>query len=128
MNVNIVYFINNLKFNLSRKNFYFDINVSIQLLKLLHLFQKLNVIRRFIQITPKRYRIFTSWSNQTSPSNLIKTHYRGLNPIVLKLSALKILKTQTFNSYLILNTSKGVMTHVDAVNARVGGTLLCTVY
>ena len=57
----------------------------------------------------------------------IKIHYRGLNPIKLKVSALKLLKTRTFTSYLILNTPKGVLTHQEALQASVGGTLLCTI-
>jgi len=50
-----------------------------------------------------------------------------LNPIKLQLNSLKILKTQTFNSHLILNTSKGILTHKEAVTAKVGGTLICTI-
>jgi len=112
---------------MSRKNFFFDVNVNNNLLNFISLLYKLNVIRRFIKITPKTYRIFTSWRDKHSTSIFIKLHNRGLNPIKLKLASLQILTTQTFNSHLILNTSKGVLTHKEAINAKVGGTLICTI-
>jgi ribosomal protein S8 len=113
---------------MARKNFFFDILVNAKLLNFISLLYKLNVIRKFIKITPKQYRIFTCWRDKHTTSVSIKLHSRSLNPIKLKLNSLRILKHQTFNSNLILNTSKGLLTHQEAINAKVGGTLICTLF
>jgi ribosomal protein S8 len=127
LNLNFVHFFNHLKLTVARKAFFFDIFVNKNLLNLLNLLYKLNVIRRFSKITPKKYRIFPMWRDTYSTSTSIKLHYRALNPIKLNLKALYLLKMSTFNSHILLNTPKGVLTHNEAILARVGGTLICTI-
>jgi len=128
LKLNFVHFFNHLKLNIARKAFFFDVNINKDLLNLLNLLYKLNVIRRFTKLTMKTYRIFPSWRDTYSTSTSIKLHYRSLNPIKLNLNSLHLLKNQTFNSHLLLNTSKGILTHKEAITAQVGGTLICTIF
>lgn len=127
LQLNFVYFFNHLKLNIAKKAFFFDIHVNTSLVKLIDILYKLNVIRRFTKLTSKTYRIFPSWRDTYSTSVSIKLHYKSLNPVKLNLSSLRILTTETFNSHLLLNTPKGILTHKDAISAKVGGTLICTI-
>ena len=128
LNLNFVHFFNHLKLNIARKSFFFDIHVNKNILNLIGLLYKLNVIRRFTKLNTKTYRIFPSWRDTYSTSTSIKVHYRSLNPIKLHLNSLHLLKIQTFNSHLLLNTPKGLLTHKEAILAKVGGTLICTIF
>ena len=127
LTLNFVHFFNHLKLNIARKSFFFDICVNNSILTLLNILYKLNVIRRFTKLTLKTYRIFPTWRDTYSTSNSIKLHYRSLNPIKLSLKSLRLLKTHSFNSHILVNTSKGLLTHNEAIVAGVGGTLICTI-
>jgi ribosomal protein S8 len=52
---------------------------------------------------------------------------RGYNRIQLQLGALRILTQQTYNTNLILSTSKGILTHQQAIKANVGGFLILSI-
>ena len=51
--------------------------------------------------------------------------YQKKTPLKLSYKALLILKLYTFNSYMILSTDKGLMTHQEALKFRIGGHLIC---
>ena len=126
--LNYTYFINHLKLNIARKNYFFDIKVNNKILKLIKVLYKLNIIRRFVLITPYKYRIYTSWFDKHSSLLNLKNYSRTSNPIRIRLQSLNILKTNTHNSYLILSTSKGLLTHQEAIQYKVGGFLICTIF
>lgn len=121
------YLINHLKLNIARKNYFFDIKVNVKLLGLINLLHKLNIIRRFVLITPFKYRIYTNWFDKQASILKLKNYNRALNPIRIKLQALTILNQHTYNSQLILSTSKGLLTHHEAIKAKVGGFLVCSI-
>ena len=127
-NLDYAYFINHLKLNIARKNYFFDVKVNRKVTRLIKILYKLNVIRRFVIITPYKYRIYTSWFDRNSNALKLKNYSRALNPIRLKLRSLNILKFNTYNSYLILSTSKGLLTHQEAIKEKVGGFLICTIF
>lgn len=126
--LNYTYLINHLKLNIARKNYFFDIKVNNKILKLIKVFHKLNIIRRFVLVTPYKYRIYTAWFDRYSSVLNLKNYSRASNPIRIKLQSLNILKTNTYNSYLILSTSKGILTHHEAISNKVGGFLICTIF
>ena len=43
-----------------KENFFFEVIVNEKILKFINLLYKLNVIRRFVRVTPKKYRIYTA--------------------------------------------------------------------
>jgi len=126
--LNYTYLINHLKLNIARKNYFFDIKVNNKILKLIKVFYKLNIIRRFVLITPYKYRIYTTWFDRHTNVLNLKNYSRASNPIRVRLESLTILKTNTYNSYLILSTSKGILTHQEALYHKVGGFLICIIY
>lgn len=125
--INYNYVITHLKLNIARRSFFFDIHVNNKILSFLTILYKLNVIRRFSKLTPKKYRIFLFWRDNSISNTRIKVYNRGSNRIQLQLSALRILTQQTYNTNLILSTSKGILTHQQAIKANVGGFLICSI-
>lgn len=125
--INYNYVITHLKLNIARRSFFFDIYVNNRILSFLTILYKLNVIRRFSKLTPKKYRIFLFWRDNSINNTRIKIYNRGSNRIQLQLSALRILTQQTYNTNLILSTSKGILTHQQAIKANVGGFLICSI-
>jgi len=126
--LNYTYLINHLKLNIARKNYFFDIKVNNKILKLIKVFYKLNIIRRFVLLTPYKYRIYTTWFDRYSSILNLKNYSRTSNPIRIRLNSLNILKTNTYNSYLILSTPKGILTHQEAIHYKVGGFLICIIF
>ena len=52
------FFVNQLKINIAQQNFYFDCIMNTKVKKFLKILYKLGVVRRFIQLNPKRFRVF----------------------------------------------------------------------
>lgn len=125
--INYNYFITHLKLNISRRSFFFDIYINNKLISFLKVLYELNVIRRFSKLTPKKYRIFLFWRNNSVNTTTIKLYNRSSNRIQLHLNALRVLTQQTYNTNLILSTSKGILTHQQAIKANVGGFLICSI-
>lgn len=122
-----VFFANQLKINIARRNFFFETIVNEKILKFINLLYRLHIIRRFVRITTKRYRIYTAWIGQRSTLLRLRCYSRTFNPIRVSYKALLVLKSYTFNSYLILNTPQGLITHHEALSLRTGGVLICTI-
>lgn len=125
--MNYTYFVNHLKLNIARHNFSFDVCVNTKVLRFVNILYKLRVIRRFMQITPKKYRIYTAWIGRHPNALTLKCYSRGLNPICIRYKSLLILQHNVFNSHIILDTSRGLMTHQEAIKAKVGGFLVCII-
>jgi ribosomal protein S8 len=124
---NYFHFINHLKLSIARKNFSFLVVVNIQTVKLMSLFQKLNIIRGFYKVSSNKYVVFNSWNTLTPNSIKIKSYSRSSSPIKFKLDTLKVLKKHTFRSFIVLNTTKGILTHQEALRHKVSGSLICII-
>lgn len=96
-------------------------------MKFIDLLYRLNFIRRYIRLTTKKYRIYTAWNGHMSTLNSIRVYRRAANPVRISLNALMILTTHTYASHLILNTSKGLITHREAIKRRTGGILVAII-
>jgi ribosomal protein S8 len=110
---------------LARKDLFYEVIVNDQTHELMLLLFRLNVIRRYVKLAPKRYRIYPSWTNNRSSNVRLKCYSRGVNPICLSIKSLKILRVSHGTSELILSTTEGIITHHDALRLNVGGALMC---
>ena len=110
---------------LARKDLFYEVIVTEQTLELMLLLFRLNVIRRYIRLAPKRYRIYPSWISNRSSSVKLRCYSRGVNPITLSIKSLKVVRQCHGASDLILSTTRGVITHHEALRYNVGGALMC---
>lgn len=122
---------NHYKIHVAQKRIYFDMVVTKQVLPILHLFCKLNIVRRFFFFKDsgaleKKVRVFPFYSRLQAHGAQLRLHFHKTHPVTIQLKALKLLTKRTGHSSLILNTSKGLITHHEALKLGVGGVLVYT--
>ena len=122
-----VHFVGHLKLCIARRNLYFETYLTTRTLRFLKLLYHLNVVRRYLRITSKKYRIYTNWFGLNSPALRLKFYTRCSSPITLSYKSLLVLTQSTFTSHIILSTSYGLMTHKQAIQAHTGGILICII-
>ena len=126
LRLDYTFFINQLKINLAQKSFFFDTITNLKVLNFIKLLYKLGVVRRYLKVSSKKYRIFPNWVGNRSTLALIK-FFQKKTPIKLSYKALKLLNLYTFSSYILLNTDNGLLTHNEALQRRKGGQLVCII-
>lgn len=123
-----VYLLNQLKFAAAKKNYFFTIRASNKLIPLLTLLRKLNLIRRFTIKTSKTWYVFPTYNRTSKPIRLIKNYTRAVNPISLKKHSLLLMRRSLGATTLILETNRGLVTHNEAIEWGLSGTLLFIIY
>ena len=123
-----LYLLNQLKFAVAKKNYYFLIRYSSKMKPLLNLFYKLNLIRRFTFKSTTLCYIFPTYNRLNKPIRYIKNYYRSVNPITLKKHSLLLMRRSLGAATVVLETSKGVLTHREALSLGIGGTLLFIIF
>jgi len=126
LRLDYTFFINQLKINLAQKSFFFDTITNLKVLNFIKLLYKLGVVRRYLRVSAKKYRIFPNWVGNRSTLARIK-FFQKKTPIKLSYKALKLLNLYTFSSYILLNTDNGLLTHSEALQRRKGGQLVCII-
>jgi hypothetical protein len=58
--VDYQFFINHFRCSLAQKNNFFEVAVTTRTIRLIHLLYNLGIIRRFIKLTNKKYRIYVA--------------------------------------------------------------------
>lgn len=119
------YTINHIKFTLARKALYgriIDTRKSYNLLKLL---TQLHVIRRFHKGPDNTLIFYPAYDSRCVRTHNIKMFYKNKTHLYFKYKSLQVLKNSLLSSYFILETSRGLMTHHDALKHRVGGFVVC---
>ena len=109
---------------MKRQHYYFILHLTRRNLSFLKLLRQLNLIRRFYHITPTQLKVFPTY-NLRSPRPRIKPYYRTRSRLVIRLAALRLLHQSLGNSLLVLETHKGVITHKEALQLKIGGVLIC---
>jgi ribosomal protein S8 len=111
-----VYLLNQLKFAVAKKNYFFIIRSTGKIKPLLQLFYKLNIIRRFTFKSSNLCYVFPNYSRINKPIRSIKKH------------SLLLMRRSLGAATLILETSRGVLTHQNALKLGIGGTLVFIIF
>tara|TARA_B100000795_G_scaffold121608_1_gene90512 strand:- start:409 stop:879 length:471 start_codon:yes stop_codon:yes gene_type:complete len=123
-----VYLLNQLKFAVAKKNYFFTIRASVKMKPLLILFYKLNIIRRFTFKSSSLCYVFPNYTRTNKPIRYIKNYYRSVNPIFLKKHSLLLMRRSLGAATMVLETSYGVITHQNALTLGVGGILVFIIF
>ena len=122
------YFLNQLKVTSSQKKLYFDVRITTKTRTLASLLVRLNVIRRFHILNREVYRVYPAYTRFRKYTRPIKGFTRSNGRHRFKLQTLQVLNLNTPNTYYILETTQGLMTHKEALRLKLGGLLLLVVY
>lgn len=117
-------FLNLLTISSLKKSLYFDVHMTSKLRRLASLLLSLNVIRRFHRLNSSTYRVFPSYTRYRRYARKYKTYTRLKGRIQLQAKAIRLLNINTPHSYYVLDTSRGVVTHKEALKFGIGGVLL----
>ena len=118
------HFVNHFKIATSKKSLCYDVHVTSRAQMLLTLFCDLNLIRRFKKLPNSYYRIYPAYTRYRYRTRTVKTYLRSSHYLTLSLKVLKLININTPYSYIILETSRGLMTHKDAIKHQIGGRLV----
>ena len=120
------FFLNHFKISIASKVFFFDLRIKRKFTPFLNLLYKLNIVRRYCFIKKGVVRVYPNWIGENSTLKKVR-FFQKKTPLALTLNSLHILKTYSSNSYIILNTPKGLITHHEAMRLRTGGKLVCLI-
>lgn len=121
------HFLNQLKLGSSKKSMYFDTRITAKTKPIALLLQKLNILRRFCKLKGGLYRVFPAYSRYRRLARTITFYTKSSGRIVLTYKSLRILNINSPHSYYVLETSKGLMTHKEALRLKLGGLLLLVI-
>lgn len=121
------YLVNHINILTSSKQRWALIVFNKKLLRLLILFKRLGFINSSLIVSKKNKRLKLTpflYKNSTffKGVRLISTPSKAF---IIKLKSLRLLNQSLRESLLILETSRGILTHKEALKLRVGGRLLC---
>jgi len=120
------FFINQLKINIAQQQFYFDCIMNTQVKVFVKVLYRLGVVRRFIRLNDKRFRVYPNWVGGRSTLKSIR-FFQKKTPLKISYKTLRLLKYYTFSSTLLLETDLGLITHQEATKRKVGGNLVCLI-
>ena len=122
------HFLNRLKLGSAGRRLYFDVRLTTKTKTLASLLKSHNLLRRFHRLEGDTYRIFPTYTRYRRHARSTKTYARVKGRIRLTLNSIRLLNINAPHTYYILETSKGLMTHKDALRYKVGGLLLLIIH
>lgn len=115
---------NHFRWNLARRNHWFDVPVTTRSLCFMRLLYRLGMIRRLLKLTNKRYRVYIAWNSYKGVFPTFRTYSTPSQTFIMNVHALQIACTYIGYSHIILSTSKGLLTHKEARYHNVGGVIV----
>ena len=112
----------------ANKKVFYDLPAFQKIKNLLLPLKKIGIIRNFIFLSTGEVRIFIMYSRFYHMSRKFKFYLKKSNFIMFTHKTLKILSINTFSSTFLLNTTKGFLFHKEALNKKIGGKLIFSVF
>ena len=124
---NYSYLISSLNIIISKKSRFIKIKSNLKLLKLIMVLKKLGLINSFIILNYKinLIKISPFFYKNTTFFKLIKLISASSKKFSIRLKALKLINFSLGEAILLIETSKGILTHKEAIRLNTGGFLLC---
>jgi ribosomal protein S8 len=126
-NYYISFLVNHIKMNSAKKNLKFELLYTKKIFLFLKFLKSINYIYKFNVFLKKKklyIMIFLYYFNRLSFVKNFKIISKPLKNYFISFSSLLLLTKRTSNSIYILSTSKGFLTHTEAIHQRTGGILL----
>lgn len=123
------FLINHVNIVASKKHRWITIQLTKKSLRLLPLFKKYGLVNSSLMVCPKKKTFKISpFVYKGSPFfkgvRLISTPSKVFT---IKIKTLNILTKSLGSTILLIETSRGVVTHSEALKLNIGGRLLCTI-
>ena len=124
------YIFNQLQISAKGRRYSFNVRLTKAIKPVLRLLQALNVVRRFHRFAKGSniYRVFPTYSRFRKSGRTLRVYTSKRGRVTLSYQSLRLLNFNCPNSYYILETSKGIITHKDAIRHKQGGLLLAILH
>jgi|688.fasta_scaffold143995_2 ribosomal protein S8 len=128
-----VYLLSQLRINTAKHNFFFKVSIGVRDVEMLNLLVSRGIVRRFykLHVTKTNKLMYLIYPNYTKLNNTnlkLTPLARNKGHISMTLNALKIINIASGGSSFILKTTKGLLTHQEAIKAGLGGVVVCFIY
>lgn len=126
-NFSISYLINLININKMHKNLYFEIIYTKKIYNFLNFLKKHNVIYKYILIkndNKTKIKIYLYYYKNKTIFNNFKLISKPSHKINTSLHSLRLLDKKSGSSVFIISTSKGFITHKEALKNQISGYLV----
>ena len=123
-----IYTVNMIKLAAARRLLAVRMNVTPRVLSFLRLLRALNVIRRFVFLSPSRVAVVPSYVHMKPRVRHLKMLLRPGRRVMLSAKSLSVLQSRSGLTLFILETRQGLMTNFEARSAGLGGALIAILY
>ena len=128
------YVINHVNILLSRKQRYIEIVLTRKTLKLVRTFYKYGIIRNYIILQKLEKRKIVSYIRFNGVFFKGESYYRSVRLVSspsrkhnISLKGLNLIRHSVGHSLIILETSRGLISHKEALRFGTGGAILCVI-
>ncbi len=126
-NYSISYLINLININKSHRTLYFEILFTKKNLKFLILLKKFNFIHKYILMKKNNkfvIKIYLYYYKNKKICSNFKLISRPSKIFTISYKALRLINKRTGSSIFILSTSKGLLSHKDALKNKITGNVI----
>lgn len=120
--------INLIKLAYCMRQDYIYIKFVKKLIPLLDLLIKVNYINNYQILTEDTLIIYLGYKNKKPIWNNLKSYYRQSRYTYINIHRLKKFYYNEFNKLIIITSSKGLITHEEAIKYNTGGKILFVLY
>jgi ribosomal protein S8 len=120
-------FLNVLKLVATNKKLFFFISFSFQIFQIIQVLKDLNFIKSYIIIKKNNkifIKIYLSYYKQLPLFSALKLLASSSKFFFVSLKSLQLIQKKTLNSIFLLHTSRGIITHIEALKLKIGGRFL----
>lgn len=125
------YVTNHVNITVSKKCLKSKIIFTQKTIRLVKALQRVGFIKNYVIVNNNnnKFIIFTIFFyKNTSYFHNVRLISTPSKKIYITLNALRKLKYATRNSIFLISTSKGIITHNEAISNKIGGLLLCAIH
>lgn len=120
--------INLIKLSYCMRQDYIYIKFVKKLIPILNLLIKVNYINNYQILTNDTLIIYLAYKNKAPIWNNLKLYYKQSKYTYINIHKLKKFYHNEFNKLIIITSSKGLITHEEAIKYNVGGKILFILY
>jgi len=128
-----VYLLSQLRINTAKHNFFFKVSIGVRDVEMLNLLVSRGIVRRFYKLHLAKankysYLIYPNYTRLNNTNLRLTPLTRNKGHTSMTLNALKIINIASGGSSFILKTTKGLLTHQEAIKHSLGGVVVCFIY
>lgn len=121
------YVVSHINLSLKRRNKKICLKFTNRNLLLVRILYKLNVINSYVNLQNSYIAVSPTFFKNSPFFSQIKQVSSAKKSFYVSNQSLKLISKSLANSFVLVETSSGVITHVEAIKLNVGGKIVCVI-